>query len=54
MLDYYTSSIGEIITFKRAVKEYEDHGLTATDLIADLGERDEYEASDVLEALGYG
>ena len=36
-----------------AIAEYRKHGLDGRDLFADLGERPEYQASDVLIALGY-
>ena len=35
------------------VREYHKHGLTEADLIADLGDHDEYAGADILNALGY-
>lgn len=35
------------------IKEYQKHGLTAADLLADLGDYPTYKGADILSALGY-
>lgn len=44
---------GTMVTKDEATREYERHGLTVAELIADLGDHAEYEAADVLRWLGY-
>ena len=43
----------ERIGYKRALLEYRRHGLGELALVADLGARDAYRISEVLQALGY-
>lgn len=53
MNEYFESAEEIIITKKRAVLEYTNHGCTEADLIDDLGDHSAYEAQTVLIALGY-
>ena len=53
--DYYDSAENASISKARALRELARHGLLdeAPQLFADLGERDEYDAQEVLVWLGY-
>lgn len=41
------------VSKSEAIAEFNNHGFGAEELFADLGEHDEYQASDVLVSLGY-
>ena len=51
----YTEDWARENTFSQAecTHEYAKHGLSADDLITDLGDHTEYAGADVLDALGY-
>jgi len=55
--DYYKSAEGVIISKERAIKELSKHGsddeLSMAQFFAELGEEDTYNATDVLDWLGY-
>lgn len=53
METYYDSAEGITITKTRAIQECAAHGVSALDLFVDIGERDEYDAQEVLDWLGY-
>ena len=54
---YYDSAADITITHKRALQELKSHGITADDEInefyLELGNKETYNAQDVLEWLGY-
>ena len=52
-MNYYESAEGVKVLLARAIKEYQDHGLTAEDLQEDLGSQSEYDAQQLLRMLGY-
>jgi hypothetical protein len=54
-MTYYESAENIVITHNRAIKEIKDHGLIDDlDMFYDeLGKRDNYEAQQVLQWLGY-
>lgn len=52
-MTYSESAQGETITKARALQEYRTHGICESELTDDLGDHVTYQASDVLEALGY-
>ena len=41
------------VSRKTAVREVEDHQLNPADFFADVGDKDWYEGSEVLDWLGY-
>ncbi|KKL73309.1 hypothetical protein LCGC14_2076240 [marine sediment metagenome] len=51
----YTEDWARENTFSKpeCIREYAKHGLSADDLIADLGDHAEYTGADVLDAIGY-
>lgn len=52
--DYYSSAESMAITRRRALEEIKSHGVNDTDeFYRDLGDRDSYEAQEVLRWLGY-
>lgn len=54
IMTYLETSNGAIITRERAIREIIKHGVTEIDLfLKDLGNKDLYEASNVLAWLGY-
>lgn len=53
MTTYYESAEETTISKTRAIKECRAHGCSDADMFAELGERDEYEAQEVLRWLGY-
>ena len=56
-MTYYESAEGITITHKRALEELKDHGMlnegALEEFYEDLGKRDQYEAQEVLQWLGY-
>lgn len=56
-MDYYSSAEGLTITHKRAIKELADHNFKSVEDIEEFyyfcGEKDSYNAQDVLAFLGY-
>lgn len=53
-MDYYESAEGIMITRSRAMKELLNHGCQEFDeFLADVGDKEEYEATEVLRWLGY-
>lgn len=56
-MTYYESAEGEVITRARAIRELRRHGVGDSDTIAqfyaEVGEREEYDAQEVLNWLGY-
>jgi len=52
-MTYYESAECETITQARAARECAKHGAAVEDMIADLGDRAEYDAQEVLRWLGY-
>tara|TARA_R110000744_G_scaffold326673_2_gene432462 strand:- start:416 stop:574 length:159 start_codon:yes stop_codon:yes gene_type:complete len=52
-MTYLESAHGQFITYKRAIKEVKDHGVSVDEFIADCGKHMIYEAVDVLQWLGY-
>jgi hypothetical protein len=56
-MTYYESAEGQTITRYRAFQELAKHGLAGNDniieFIAELGDRETYDAQDVLAWLGY-
>lgn len=52
-MTYYESAEGELITKARAVQECRAHGVDAAEMFTDIGEREEYDAQEVLDWLGY-
>lgn len=54
-MTYYESAEGITITHKRALEELKDHGLLCEleMFYDDLGKREQYEAQEVLQWLGY-
>jgi len=53
IMTYYESAEGVKVSLARAIKEYQDHGFTAENLEQDLGSKAEYDAQQLLKALGY-
>ncbi|WP_313397414.1 hypothetical protein [Acinetobacter variabilis] len=52
--DYYDSAESMAISRKRALEEIRTHGIDDTDeFYANLGDRDIYQAQEVLRWLGY-
>jgi len=56
-MDYYESAEGKIISYDRMLQELDRHGYNREaeikELHDDLGKRDTYLATDVLDFLGY-
>lgn len=53
-MTYYDSAEGETITKVRALLELHNHGITDPDeFFEDMGDRDNYDAQEVLIWLGY-
>jgi len=53
-MDYYQSAIGVIITRSRALLELARHGCEdIEEFFEDLGDKEEYDAQEVLIWLGY-
>ena len=52
-MTYYESAEGYKISFQRAKQEIENHGSSVLEFIEEVGERDEYDAQEVLLWLGY-
>jgi hypothetical protein len=54
-MTYYESAKGITVTRERAIKEIKEHGLldSINDFYDDYGKREQYEAQDVLNWLGY-
>tara|TARA_R100001509_G_scaffold58992_2_gene32532 strand:+ start:414 stop:575 length:162 start_codon:yes stop_codon:yes gene_type:complete len=53
-MDYYESAIGVIITRSRALLELARHGCEdIKEFFEDLGDKEEYDAQEVLIWLGY-
>ena len=52
-MTYYESAADEVITLARAATECRKHGADVAEMIADLGERETYDAQAVLRWLGY-
>lgn len=50
---YYESAEGEVITKQRAAQECHKHGVDVAEMFEDIGEREEYDAQEVLDWLGY-
>ena len=50
---YYDSAEGITITKQRAMQECQRHDVCASEMFEDIGERDEYDAQEVLDWLGY-
>lgn len=57
MMTYLESAEGEIITKERALRELKAHGVPvpegAAEFLQDCGDREVYDAGDVLRWLGY-
>lgn len=55
MMTYLESADGLKITRARAYEELQSHGVAAEwqDFLTDMGDKEEYEAQDVLGWLGY-
>jgi hypothetical protein len=54
-MTYYESAVGVVITKARAYKEFKAHGAACdwAEFIAWAGDRETYQAEDVLGWLGY-
>ena len=52
-MTYYESAEGVTITKQRAIQECKRHGVNASEMFEDIGEREEYDAQEVLDWLGY-
>jgi len=52
-MSYYESAEGMTISKARAMSELVKHNASWDEFIADNGEREEYDAQDVLAWLGY-
>lgn len=53
-MTYYESAEDLMITKERAIKELRKHGVVElAEFFEDMGEKDYYEAQDVLNWLGY-
>lgn len=52
-MSYYESAEGETISRKRAQKEVSAHQADWSEFIAECGDRDTYDAQEVLRWLGY-
>lgn len=56
-MTYFDSAKGEMITKARAMRELDRHGITHEDdraaFLADMGDRETYDAQAVLAWLGY-
>jgi hypothetical protein len=52
-MTYYESAEGEKITKARAIQEVNRHGCNVAEMFTDIGERDTYDAQEVLDWLGY-
>lgn len=50
---YSDSAYGLVITRKRALHECRKHHVDGADMLAELGDREIYTATEVLEWLGY-
>jgi hypothetical protein len=50
---YYDSAEGTVISKERAIKEIKDHGSDPEDFFKEKGEKDRYDAQEVLRWLGY-
>jgi hypothetical protein len=48
-MTYYESAEGEVITKQRAIQECRSHDVDAREMFEDIGERDEYDAQEVLD-----
>tara|TARA_R110002126_G_scaffold69118_5_gene174844 strand:+ start:205 stop:366 length:162 start_codon:yes stop_codon:yes gene_type:complete len=53
MSDYFDSIAGEIVSKNTVRKMLKEHDAYMAELIEDLGDKDEYEADDVIGWLGY-
>jgi hypothetical protein len=52
-MDYYESAKGLTISKKRAIDEVVEHGVSVPEFLKDLGDRETYKATEVLQWLGY-
>ena len=52
-MDYYESAEGLLITRQRAIQECEKHGASAEEMLAEIGDHQQYDAQAVLAWLGY-
>jgi len=53
-MSYYESAVGETITRHRALQELKKHGVIDFDeFFTEVGDRQEYQAQEVLVYLGY-
>jgi hypothetical protein len=52
-MDYYESAKGLVISKKRAIDEVVEHGVSVPEFLKDLGDRETYKATEVLQWLGY-
>jgi len=52
-MDYYESAKGLTISKKRAIDEVVEHGVSVPEFLKDLGDRENYKATEVLQWLGY-
>jgi hypothetical protein len=51
--DYYESAEDTVISKERAKREVEKHSCSWDEFLEDVGERDSYDAQEVLAWLGY-
>ncbi len=49
----YIEAIDAIVTRKEAIEEIEKHGIDPKEFFQEIGEKEEYIGSDVLNWLGY-
>jgi hypothetical protein len=52
-MDYYESAKGLVLSKKRAIIEVRNHGSSVPEFLKDLGDRESYKATEVLQWLGY-
>lgn len=52
-MTYYESAEGLLLTKERAIEEVIAHGCSPCEFLAEMGEEEQYSATEVLEWLGY-
>lgn len=52
-MDYFESAEGITIDKERALREVKRHNASTEDFLLEMGDRVEYEATEVLQWLGY-
>lgn len=53
MSSYFDSIAGEIVSKKTVRRMLKEHDASMAELLEDLGDKEEYEADDVIAWLGY-